>query len=107
VSILALPWSLQIADLRNSYEGDDAPAKPSQPAPAVKAEPQPIKTEPVEQSAHDEASHDVYGMDGVNQGAGYGDMGGATWNGNGNQQYDDAPGGHEEDYGPINIKEDG
>jgi hypothetical protein len=97
------------------YEGDDAPANPQQSAAAVKAEPEPIKAEVAEEAAGDGNTADAYGADNddANYGGGYNngdaDMGGGAWNGSGggNHGYESAPAQPDDDYGPINIKEDG
>ncbi|KAF2195864.1 hypothetical protein K469DRAFT_682104 [Zopfia rhizophila CBS 207.26] len=102
------------ADLMDSYEGDDVSSKPAQPAPAVRAEePNPVKSEVVEESMHDTVSNGAIGADssapmrqGPGDDGGDMDMNGSAWNGNATQGYDHTA-IDDDNYGPINVKEDG
>jgi hypothetical protein len=100
-------------DNNTSYEGDDTPAKPAQPPPASQSEvSEHLKTEPTDQSATESATNGAQAADSGGYGhqdAGFGDadMGGGDWNGNGNQSYDAPAVEQDDNYGPINVKEDG
>jgi hypothetical protein len=75
---------------------------------------EPVKTEPVDESAPSGASngaHDLdasamkqedMGTEGLDA-----HMGGSGWGGNGNQSYDSVAMDQDDNYGPINVKEDG
>jgi hypothetical protein len=97
------------ANTLSSYDGDDAPAAP---APAAKAPtPEPVKNEAAQESAPEGNYHGGDASTQVKQEPDYSggdmDMNGSGWNSNGgNQSYDN---GHNDDdnYGPINVKEDG
>ncbi|KAH7118736.1 RNA-binding protein [Dendryphion nanum] len=102
------------------YEGDDTPAKPTQPAlPATKIEEAVPARVPSQLPAHipslseqaPEVAHGgEYAATGTPQtGAGDMVMDGSGWNsnGNGDQSYDQGAGENEDNYGPINVKEDG
>jgi hypothetical protein len=100
-------------DKHASYEGDDTPAKPAQPPPASQPEvSEHPKTEPTEQSATASATNGAQlaessGYEQQDAGFGDADMGGGDWNGNGNQSYDAPTIEQDDNYGPINVKEDG
>ncbi|KAF2202220.1 hypothetical protein GQ43DRAFT_430962 [Delitschia confertaspora ATCC 74209] len=97
------------------YEGDDAiPANPTAPA-SKPAEPAPAK-----QEAHESAPAPVpepaantgdsqYGKQEEFSHGGDADMHGSNqnWNQNDNQTYDSGEVEREDNYGPINVKEDG
>lgn len=95
-----------------SYDGDEAPAQPAQPAPAAKAPAsEPANPEPADEPVADIAYSGGDGDDRVKQEPAFDggdmDMNGAGWNGNGgNQSYDNAQ-VDDDNYGPINVKEDG
>ncbi|KAF2011929.1 hypothetical protein BU24DRAFT_412477 [Aaosphaeria arxii CBS 175.79] len=104
------------------YEGDDTPAKPAQPAqpaPAAKPqEPEPVQPEPVNAPTQQPVAQEVNvadsrGWEQPNAAGNHGDanMGNGAWNGNGagngNQSFDQAAGDQDDNYGPINVKEDG
>ncbi|KAF2478220.1 uncharacterized protein BDR25DRAFT_309018 [Lindgomyces ingoldianus] len=94
------------------YEGDEAPSKPTQSAPVAKSElPEPAKA--AEEPAPSTASNGVGGGDNsamkqeaASEGGDY-DMNGGGWNANASQSYDHAPADDDDNYGPINVKEDG
>ncbi|KAF1994992.1 RNA-binding domain-containing protein, partial [Amniculicola lignicola CBS 123094] len=96
------------------YDGDDAPAQPVQTTSAAKSEaPEPAQSEPATQQNPEPAGNGAYGGDGgdasyQNQAYSGGDYGmeDAAGNGNAIQSYDDGP-ADDDNYGPINVKEDG
>lgn len=98
--------------MRARYD-DDVPAPKAAPAaPAPAAEPEPIKTEPESSTGLDRAQHGAEdGASGwqepqMQQQFKQEDMDQSGYNGGGDQSYGNAP-MEEDNYGPINVKEDG
>ena len=100
--------------IRPSYD-EEPSSKPSAAAPAAAAPPAPAEPEPAR--AEPAASEPVadYSNNGADNSAmtgqsGFGggqvDMGGQGFNGGANQSFDNAP-AEDDNYGPINVKEDG
>jgi hypothetical protein len=102
-----------------SYEGDDTPAKPAEPAQAAKPEVQePASAPQAEQPAAgtpsgngpnadsgDSMRHDGGGWNQDSNMGGSGYNGGGNGNTSSNQPYQSVE--HDDNYGPINVKEDG
>lgn len=107
----------------HSYEGDadDTPAKPAQPPQAAKPEaPEPASTAPpAQEPSSAPVANGTYSADNNNyagqqdssnwsnngQAGGYGANGGGNANHSSNQPYESVE--HDDNYGPINVKEDG
>lgn len=90
---------------------DEEPASKSAPAAApVRTEPEPANAQPVNEPVPDISHNMAESAAPVMQEAGVGaedsHMDGSAFNGNGNQAFDNAP-LEDDNYGPINVKEDG
>lgn len=96
------------------YDEVEEPAKPAPAAPAVQAEPEPaVKNESVADPSvapsntfGGSATKDEYAPDGGDAQMGGSTADGTTWNGSGDQGFKAEPAA-DDNYGPINVKEDG
>ncbi|KAF2850296.1 hypothetical protein T440DRAFT_397133 [Plenodomus tracheiphilus IPT5] len=92
---------------------DEEPAAKSSapaPAPAPQADPEPAQAEPASAPPAEAAQHDAHNAAPSWQGQATGNddshMDQSGYNGANNQSYDNAP-MEDDNYGPINVKEDG
>ncbi|KAJ4375807.1 hypothetical protein N0V83_001084 [Neocucurbitaria cava] len=91
------------------YDEEPAPKPAAAAPPAAKAEPEPVQAESAPTQAPDPAQNG--GQEGAPSwqapaAGGDGSMDHSGYNGGGNQSYDNAP-MEDDNYGPINVKEDG
>lgn len=91
---------------------DDEPAsKSAPPAPAPKAEPEPVQVEsanaPPEETTQHGDQDAAPSWQGQAPGGNDSHMDHSGYNAGGNQSYDNAPMEDDNNYGPINVKEDG
>lgn len=87
---------------------DEEPAKSAPAPPVAKSEPEPVKTESIPEpiATQNEAANIAPPVQGEQSyDAGDAHMDGSAWNGAGEQSHDNA--GDDDNYGPINVKEDG
>lgn len=95
-----------------SYDDEPSKAEEPAPAPAPVAAPEPIKTEPAHVPQQDTAQHggqdsNVQSWQGQAEShESHGDQSGYNA-GAGNQSYNDNAPAEDDNYGPINVKEDG
>ncbi|KAJ4303802.1 hypothetical protein N0V90_002703 [Kalmusia sp. IMI 367209] len=96
------------------YDEVEEPAKHVPAAPAVQAEPEPtVKSEPVADPSiassntfGGSATKDEYALEGGDAPMDGSAADGTTWNGSGDQGFKAEPAA-DDNYGPINVKEDG